>query len=175
MGERLLAVREFVEGDEMFLANYADGLSDFPLPKMLDHLARTNAVASFLAVRPHTSFHFVEGDNDGTVTALRSAERMNFLINGEFFAFRREIFDHMRPGEELVLQPFARLVQQRLLTSRPYQGFWRACDTFKDLQTLESLLGRGPAPWELWRRPEPTLDLTPIDGAESILPALAEG
>lgn len=75
-------------------------------------------------------------DPDGAVTGLRAVEQTDLYINGGFFVFRREIFDHMRPGEELVAQPFERLIEKRLLTTVPYKGFWRACDTFKDLQTL---------------------------------------
>ena len=150
--ERLFAVRDFLRGEDVFLANYADGLSDFPLPLMLDRMARSRAVASFLTVQPNTSFHFVMSDPNGTVTGVRAVEQTDLSINGGFFVFRREIFDHIRPGEELVAQPFDRLIEKRLLITMPYRGFWRACDTFKDLQTLEALLSRGPAPWELWRR-----------------------
>ena len=77
----------------------------------------------------------------------------------------REIFDYMRPGEELVLEPFRRLIAARKLGAHPYAGFWRCCDTFKDLQTLESLLARGPAPWELWRQPLPTPALAELSHA----------
>src|SRR5262245_14856512 len=35
IGQRLLAVKNHVEDEEMFLANYSDGLSDVPLPKMI--------------------------------------------------------------------------------------------------------------------------------------------
>jgi glucose-1-phosphate cytidylyltransferase len=155
VGERLLAVRDFLRDEDVFLANYADGLSDFPLPLMLDKVARSGAVGAFLTVQPNTSFHFVMSDPDGTVTGVQAVEQTDLYINGGFFAFRRQIFDYMRPGEELVEEPFARLIEERLLTTLPYRGFWRACDTFKDLQTLEALLNRGPAPWELWRRPPP--------------------
>jgi hypothetical protein len=32
-----------------------------------------------------------------------------------FFTFRRDIFDYLRPGEELVEEPFARLIATRQL------------------------------------------------------------
>ncbi|MBD0275144.1 MAG: glucose-1-phosphate cytidylyltransferase, partial [Acetobacteraceae bacterium] len=161
VGERLFAVRGFLRDEEVFLANYADALSDLPLPLVLDPVARGRAVGAFAAVRPNTSFHFVQSDRHGVVTGLRSAEQADLSINGGFFAFRREVFDHMRPGEELVEEPFARLVGKRLLAAVPYRGFWRACDTFKDLQTLEALQGRGTAPWELWRRGAPPEEAPP--------------
>lgn len=38
IGERLRRVREYLDGDEMFLANYADVLTDAPLPEMIPGL-----------------------------------------------------------------------------------------------------------------------------------------
>jgi glucose-1-phosphate cytidylyltransferase len=53
----------------------------------------------------------------------------------------------MRDGEDLVLEPFARLISQRQLMAYPYDGFWRNMDTFKDKQTLDALWAQGKAPW----------------------------
>ena len=36
IGERLMRVRPYVEDEEMFLANYADTLTDAPLDEMID-------------------------------------------------------------------------------------------------------------------------------------------
>jgi glucose-1-phosphate cytidylyltransferase len=72
-------------------------------------------------------------------------------INGGYFVFRKEIFDYMREGEELVLEPFQRLIQEKELVGYSYDGFWAGMDTFKDRQELESLWGSGAAPWHVWR------------------------
>lgn len=153
IGERLLAVRPFLEGEEMFLANYSDGLTDCPLPRVLARLDRPEVVGAFMAARPNTSFHFVQQDAEGTVCGVEDVQSADLWVNAGYFAFRQEIFDFIRPGEELVEEPFARLIAARRLVAHRHDGFWRGCDTFKDLQTLESAVQRGPAPWELWRRP----------------------
>ena len=152
IGERLLAVRPHLRGEETFLANYADGLTDYPLPQLIDDARDRRAVGAFLATRPSTSFHVVEQDADGTVRGIRPVEETALRVNGGFFVFDRDIFDHIRPGEDLVEGPFARLAEKRLLFARRYDGFWRCCDTPKDLRALGGMLARGPAPWELWRR-----------------------
>jgi glucose-1-phosphate cytidylyltransferase len=105
-----------------------------------------------MVVRPSVSLHFVHYGQDGLVSGVLDAEQADSWVNAGFFAFRSEIFDYLHPGEELVEQPFQRLIAERRLAALPYTGFWRCCDTFKDLQTLESLLRGGNAPWELWRR-----------------------
>ncbi|MGH7042887.1 MAG: hypothetical protein ACREFY_12245, partial [Acetobacteraceae bacterium] len=152
IGERLLAVRPYLADEPVFLANYSDGLTDCPLPAIIDRLDQTGAVGACLVVRPSISLHFVHHAPNGLVTGVLDAEQADSWVNAGFFAFRQEIFDYMRPGEELVEEPFGRLVADRKLAALPYTGFWRCCDTFKDLQTLENLLRRGNAPWELWRR-----------------------
>ena len=67
IGERLWAVREHVEGEEMFLANYSDGLADVNLPEMIENFRQSGKIACFLAVRPSFSLHLVEMDADGKV------------------------------------------------------------------------------------------------------------
>lgn len=151
IGERLKAVEPFLRDEPVFLANYSDGLTDFPLPVMIDEFLRRGRVATFLSVRPNYSFHFVTRREDGLVTAIDDVASANAWINGGFFVLRREIFDYIYPGEELVIEPFQRLIAEGKLATHAYEGFWRCVDTFKDLQALESLYGKGHAPWELWR------------------------
>ena len=70
IGQRLLRVRHLLRDEPMFMANYADGLTDLPLN---DHVARfsaTNAVGSFIAVRTSQSFHSVQYDADGWVSSM---------------------------------------------------------------------------------------------------------
>lgn len=152
IGERLLAVRSYLEDEPVFLANYSDGLTDCPLPAILGRLEQTGAVGAMMVVRPNISLHFVHHAANGVVTDVLDAEQSDSWVNAGFFAFRQEIFDYMGPGEDLVEQPFQRLIAARKLVALPYTGFWRCCDTFKDLQTLENFLHHGPAPWELWKR-----------------------
>jgi glucose-1-phosphate cytidylyltransferase len=57
----------------------------------------------------------------------------------------------MRDKEELVAEPFERLVKQKQLVGYAYDGFWASMDTFKDKQHLESLYAGGAAPWEVWK------------------------
>ena len=51
IGQRLLAVKKYVEDDEYFLANYSDGLSDLPLDHFLDSFHSTGATTGFVSVQ----------------------------------------------------------------------------------------------------------------------------
>ncbi|HTS81524.1 MAG TPA: glucose-1-phosphate cytidylyltransferase [Myxococcaceae bacterium] len=150
IGQRLMAVRKYVEDDEIFLANYSDGLTDLDLDKMVRTFRESRHVASFLAVQPSQSFHLVTMAGDGLVSSIRSVKDSDLLINGGFFVLRREIFDYMRPGDELVLAPFERLIAERKLLGYRCERFW-CMDTFKEQQELTDLYNSGRAPWEVWK------------------------
>ncbi len=153
IGERLMAVREHLEGEEVFLANYADGLTDAPLPRLIEHFETQQRVASFLCVQPSQSFHVVKFDESGGVSALESADESGLRVNGGFFVLNHRIFDYMRPGEELVHEPFERLIADNQLTAYNHDGFWAGMDTFKDRQELDETYQRGGARWEVWKPP----------------------
>ena len=160
IGMRLNVVQPLLEGEEMFLANYSDGVSDLPLPAMIDTFRQQDAVASFAAVAPTQSFHLVSIENDGRVKNIRHVKDVGMRINGGFFVFRKQIFDWIKPGEELVEEPFRRLAAAGKLIAYSYDGFWACMDTFKDKQLLEDLYSRGQVPWEIWKplAPPPKTD-----------------
>jgi glucose-1-phosphate cytidylyltransferase len=151
VGERLKAVEPYLRGEEMFLANYGDGLSDAPLPAVIERFRQSNAIASLLLVQPTASFDLVHAGPDGAVQQICPLTRSDIWINGGFFVMREEVFAYIQPGEELVREPFERLIQKRALLTYKNPGFWQCMDTFKDKQHLEELEQNG-APWKVWER-----------------------
>jgi len=151
IGERLLSVRHLLQDERAFLANYSDQLTDLPLVPYVDWFAKADAVASFITVRPSQSFHLVDMEESGRVLRLRSVVDTDIWINGGFMIMTPEIFDFMRPGEELVEAPFSRIVEQGLLVAYRYAGFWKAMDTYKDKISYDQMDARGERPWVLWR------------------------
>jgi glucose-1-phosphate cytidylyltransferase len=151
---RLMAVREHLAGDRFFLANYADGLCDLPLDDYIAESVESDKIASFIAVRPTTSFHITTLRDDGTVEKVVELADSGIRMNGGFFVFRNDIFDYIKPGEEIINEPFARLIEKRELVSYRYEGFWMSMDTFKDKKLLDDLYAGGRAPWEVWK-PKP--------------------
>jgi glucose-1-phosphate cytidylyltransferase len=156
VGQRLKAVEHYLDGEEVFLANYSDGLTDLPLPEYIHQFQRSGKIASFLAVSPPYSSHLVAFDGD-TVSGVRPINSSGLLINGGFFILRNEFFRYLRDGEELVEQPFERLIREQQLFAYKYHGYWICMDTFKDRQLLEERYNQGNAPWEVWRAPNGVL------------------
>jgi glucose-1-phosphate cytidylyltransferase len=151
IGTRLQRVRRYVESEDMFLANYADGLTDLPHDDHLDLFVASGAVGGFVAVRPRQSFHCVRADPRGKVTSIEPMSAADLWVNGGFFCFRQEVFNYMREGEELVEQPFNRLLAEGRLWANHYDGFWAAMDTFKDKIAFDRFEAEGACPWMKWR------------------------
>jgi glucose-1-phosphate cytidylyltransferase len=151
IGERLSKVRSHLEGEEMFLANYADGLSDLNLNEYIEKFRARNKVACFMSVTVPQSFHVVRADADDVATGLEPVTKSAVRINAGFFVLRGEIFNDLHEGEELVLEPFQRLIAKKQLLATPFDGFWRAMDTFKDKMHFDDLVAQGNVPWQVWR------------------------
>ncbi|MEZ5394923.1 MAG: sugar phosphate nucleotidyltransferase [Bryobacterales bacterium] len=154
IGERLMKVRRFVDKDERFLANYADGLSDVALPDMIERSEQTDAVATCIAVKPRASFHLLGLEPGGAVRNIQPLAEAELWINGGYFVFKREIFDYMNDGEDLVEEPFERLSKAGKLQAHVHNGFWACLDTFKDRQLLEEMDRDGQATWKIWQSAE---------------------
>jgi glucose-1-phosphate cytidylyltransferase len=170
IGERLKAVEPYLKDEEAFLANYGDGLSDLDLNGMIDAFHRSNAVGSLLLVQPTASFDIVNMSPWGSVSGIAALSQSDIWINGGFFVFRKEIFQYIKPGEELVRQPFQRLIEREALLAYKCSSFWQCMDTFKDKQRLEDL-DQGTAPWKVWN---PIVDESAIGSiADSSVPASA--
>jgi glucose-1-phosphate cytidylyltransferase len=163
IGERLLRVRRFVEDEPMFMANYADVLTDAPLPDVIDRFRRSDAVASLLAVPPQSSYHVVDIEDGRQVRGITPVRSLRQWENGGYFVFRPEIFDVLHEGEDLVDNGLGRLVQTGQVIAYPYTGFWTPADTFKERIQLDEAYQRGECPWMVWDL-ERSGSVAPADG-----------
>jgi glucose-1-phosphate cytidylyltransferase len=155
VGERLKAVEPFLEGEDVFLANYSDGLTDLDLNAYIDEVLARGTIANFLCVRPTQTFHVVSVGDGGLVDGIQPVTQSDVWINAGFFVFRKDIFRYIGPGEDLVIEPFDRVISDGQLFAYKYTGFWTAMDTFKEKEHLEELYARDSAPWQVWNGERP--------------------
>jgi glucose-1-phosphate cytidylyltransferase len=154
IGMRLKAVEKYLQGEEMFLANYTDGLTDLPLGDVTRQFLEKGKVASFVAVKPSQSFDIVRQNENGEVAGLEHVTKAGIWVNAGYFTFRKEIFSYMKDGEELVYEPFGRLIAAKQVVSYQYDGFFLAMDTFKEKMQIDDMHTRGERPWEVWKTAE---------------------
>ncbi|MGH2414715.1 MAG: sugar phosphate nucleotidyltransferase, partial [Microcystaceae cyanobacterium] len=95
IGQRLKAVEKHLAGEEFFLANYSDGLTDLPLDRYIDNFLKHDKIASFLSVKPTQTFHVISTREDGIVTDIKHVNNSETRINGGFFAFKNAIFNYI--------------------------------------------------------------------------------
>lgn len=150
IGERLRRVRHLVDGDEMFLANYADGLTDVRLDEMVETFRESDAKAALVAVAPVAPFHVVDVDGGDRVSSIRPVTDMNVRINGGYFVLRPEIIDLIPPGGDLVGDACTALAATGELMAHRHDGFWKSADTVKERNELESAYRSGDRPWMVW-------------------------
>lgn len=152
IADRLRLVEPHLRGEDIFLANYSDGLTDFPLPQMIDDFSHRDGYVSFLSVQPRSSsFDTVQMAEDESVKSIRSMKESNIWVNGGYFVLRNDVFRYLRPGEEFVYEPMQRMIREGKVWSRRYEGFWQCMDTFKDKQLLDEMEASGTAPWCVWK------------------------
>jgi glucose-1-phosphate cytidylyltransferase len=156
IGQRLKAVQKYVETEDTFLANYSDGLTDLPLTKLTDFANQKGKIGCLLSVKPFYVFHVISTTPDGHVKSICQMTQSNLRINGGYFVFKSQIFDYIKEGEDLVNEPFQRLISQRELVAYEYDGFWASLDTYKDKQRLDDLIANNNASWQIWNNDKKT-------------------
>jgi glucose-1-phosphate cytidylyltransferase len=90
IGQRLKKVEPYLEGEDVFLANYSDGLTDLPLNKMICRFHKMDKIAFFMAYQAKQSFHVVNLKNDNSVTNISPISQSGLWINTGYFIFKKE-------------------------------------------------------------------------------------
>jgi glucose-1-phosphate cytidylyltransferase len=162
IGERLRRVREYVEHEDAFLANYADVLCDLPLNEMVDDFRAHDVGASLLAVPPQGAFHCVELGADSNVEKIMSVRDLPVWENGGYFVLRPEVFDHLPENGDLVEDGCGALAKRGRMRAFRYRGFWQPADTLKERAALEAGYHAGVRPWMVW---ESQHEATPLQAA----------
>jgi glucose-1-phosphate cytidylyltransferase len=170
IGQRLKAVEKYLQGEEVFLANYADSLTDLDLRKLIEFSKEHGKIATCISAKPNLTYHVVGAQQDGIVSEIKAIRDTDLRINGGYFVLRQEIFKYMRDGEELVLEPFQRLIREKQLMAHEHNGFYASMDTFKDKQQLDDMYARGDAPWVVWKSAPPQLSDADSGSSKSSTP-----
>ncbi len=154
IGERLRRVRPHLEGEEYFLANYADVLTDAPMNDIITEVKESGAMASMLIVPPQSSFHCVDvvesGPHAGAVTGITPVSRLPIWENGGYFVLSGAVLEMLTENCDLVEDVCGRLATRGKLYGYKHLGFWKPADTFKERAELDAAYRTGERPWALW-------------------------
>ena len=151
IGQRLFSVKDLIGNDDVFMVNYTDGLTDVNLKTYLDYFMKHDKIASLLSVKAPLGFHHVISNKNGIVERIKDGlGNYDLRINAGFFIFKNEFFNYIKDGEELVDEPFVRLIRKGQLISYVYNGFWKNIDNYKDKMEIDDMYVKNNAPWIIW-------------------------
>ncbi len=148
-GGRLRRIAPFV-GGASFIATYGDGLADLDLAELTGFHRDHGRLATLTAVRPWSQFGLLALEDGGRVKRFREKPRLRTWINGGFFVFEPGVFAYLDGDQVLEEAPLRGLAADSQLMAYRHQGFWACMDTYKDLETLNTLWAGGGARWRSW-------------------------
>ena len=82
--------------------------------------------------------------------ALSPVWKSEVWINGGFFVFKKDIFNYIHEGEELVQEPFYRLIEEHQIIGYKNPGFWACIDTMKEKKMFDDMYATRNTPWMVW-------------------------
>ncbi|MGA3291868.1 MAG: sugar phosphate nucleotidyltransferase [Candidatus Microgenomates bacterium] len=148
-GERILRTAPYIKGDE-FMLTYGDGVSDIDIKKVVDFHHKMGTLATVSGVHPKSRFGLVERDNKtGLVTQFSQYPVMREYISGGFMVFKRKALDYFTDGQ--MEEGLGHLAEDKQLSMYIHEGFWKAVDTYKELEQLNQLWYDG-RPWAVWEK-----------------------
>ena len=147
-GGRVLRVRDRVS--PTFCVTYADGVADVDLDAAMTFHRGHDAPATMTVVRPELPFGITELDGDGRITGFHEKPRSDHWVNGGFFVFEPEVFDHLKGDSVLEREPLEGLAATGRLRAYRHEGFWDCMDTYKDAVLLNDLWQQDRPPWKVW-------------------------
>jgi len=136
---------------ETFCLTYGDGLSNVNITSLIDFHKEQKKIATLTAVQPPGKFGALSLDGDSISKFIEKPKGDNSWINGGFFVFETDVFDHIN-GESVVLEKhvLSSLAKQNQINAFRHDGFWQPMDTLRDKNYLEDLWSSGNAPWKTW-------------------------
>jgi glucose-1-phosphate cytidylyltransferase len=152
-GGRLAAIRRYVEGDDLLMCTYGDGVADIDIRRLVAFHRSHGKVATVTAVRPPGRFGELRVTADVVSEFDEKPQAAGGLINGGFFVFdARRIWDYISTDAQGVLErePMRRLVRDNQLSAYQHDGFWQPMDTLREFNLLNDLWSSGDAPWKVW-------------------------
>ncbi|AJD30110.1 glucose-1-phosphate cytidylyltransferase [Clostridium sporogenes] len=147
---RLKQVEKYIDED-IFMFTYGDGLSNVNLNELLKYHKSKNRIATLTGVHPISTFGLIDVEN-GIVKSFREKPMLKDMINGGYMVLNKKIFDYL-PEQDCMFEknPLRKLAYDSQLAVYEHNGFWKAVDTFKDVETVNKMCAKGVIPWKIWK------------------------
>lgn len=148
-GERIQHLSPYLKDDD-FMITYGDGVADIDIASLVAFHRKQGTVGTITGARPHSKYGFVKIDADrNLVTDFHEKPLMqDNYVNSGFMVFNRKMFDYL-DNEMLETNTLPRMARDHMLSLYPHKGFWKAMDTYKEVEDLNRIWER-ERPWKIW-------------------------
>ena len=149
-GARIRQLKPYVGEDETFMVTYGDGVANINIPELVEFHKKQGTVGTITGAQPHSKYGFVNVDAEqNLVTAFHEKPLMHKdYVNSGFMVFNRNVFDYL-DDNMLEATTLPRLASERNLSIYSHKGFWKAMDTYKEVEDLNRLW-ESERPWKIW-------------------------
>jgi len=150
-GGRIKRIEKFIDGD-FFLLTYGDGLADVNIKGIVDFHKKHGKIGTLTGVRPPSRFGDVVVEGEKVLSFTEKPQASGGMINGGFFVFNKEIFDHLSCDEkcDFEIGVLEKLAEEDKLRVYEHKGSWECMDTFRETAHLNELWNNGKAFWKTW-------------------------
>ncbi len=150
-GERLLRLRSLL-GDEEFMLTYGDGVADLDIDALVRFHRGQGTAATITGVHPHSKYGLVRSDERGIVEEFNQKPTLHEYVNGGFMVMGPSAWEYVDNG--MIEDALIRMAGRRQLSVYRHGGFWKAMDTYQEMEELNRLWAAG-RPWAIWEKPKP--------------------
>lgn len=149
-GARLKRLEKYIDGDE-FMMTYGDGVGNVNIPELLNFHRNHGKMITLTGSIPKSRFGELSIQDDHTVV-FTEKPASKFFINGGFFVFNKEIFNHLDSEDQCDLEngTLEQLSQKGHVKVYKHNDFWMCMDTIRDTELLNKLWSEGKAEWKIW-------------------------
>lgn len=150
-GLRLKKIEKYINTDN-FLVTYGDGVADININDLVNFHREKQKIATLTSINPPSRFGIVDIDANSLITNFREKPVTHDWVNGGFFVFQKEIFDHLEGNTMFEHTTLPKLAKQNQLAAYQHKGFWQCMDTYRDFQHLNEIWNSGNVPWKIWSK-----------------------
>ncbi|CAD6491947.1 MAG: Bifunctional protein GlmU [Candidatus Argoarchaeum ethanivorans] len=152
-GGRVKKIEKYID-DDVFFLTYGDGLADVNISNLLSYHHSKNKIATVTGTRPQFRFGVLEVEESGIATSFAEKPSTDGLINGGFYVLNSEIFSYLLENSNFERDALPKVAKEKELAVYEHRGFWKAIDTYKEVEAVNEQWNLNNRPWVVWEDDE---------------------
>ena len=147
-GGRIKQIEKYIHDDDFFMT-YGDGLGDIDIPRLRSFHNTKNKICTLTGTRPQSRFGILDINSSGIAKSFSEKPYENGFVNGGFYVLNKSVFSHLTNTSifEDETLPFLTSIGQ--VAVYPHNGFWKAIDTYKEVEEVNADWDNNIRPWIL--------------------------